>query len=77
MKQLYTRWGRDVDPEHVLEEYPRPLMKREKFMNLNGWWDYRITRSRSMERPGVYDGKILVPFSPESALSGVKRQVKP
>ncbi|OUP67082.1 glycoside hydrolase family 2 [Drancourtella sp. An177] len=77
MKQLYTRWGRDVDPEHVLEEYPRPLMKREKFMNLNGWWDYRITRSRSMERPGVYDGKILVPFSPESALSGVKRPVKP
>src|SRR5699024_1037296 len=77
MKQHYTRWWRDVDPKHVLEEYPRQLMKREKFMKLNGWLDYRITSRRSMERPGVYDGKILVPFSPESALCGVKRPVMP
>lgn len=75
MKQLYTRWGKEIDCDCVLQEYPRPLLQRKSYVNLNGYWEYAITKR--FKRPEQYDGKILVPFSPESALSGVKRQLKP
>ncbi len=75
MKKLKTKWADKIDPEHVLEEYPRPLMKRNSYVNLNGWWEYAITETE--KRPVQYDGKILVPFSPEAPLSGVERQLKP
>ena len=75
MRQLKTRWADQVDKEHVLEEYPRPLLKRDSYVNLNGLWDYAITIEKG--RPRSYDGKILVPFSPEAFLSGVNRQLQP
>lgn len=75
MKQLYTKWGRKIDPEHVLQEYPRPLLVRENYTNLNGYWEYAFTEK--FREPEKYEGRILVPFSPESALSGVSRQLKP
>lgn len=75
MKQLYTRWGRDLDPQNVLQEYPRPLLKRGSYINLNGYWDYAFTKE--FNKPEQYDGQILVPFSPETVLSGVSRQLKP
>lgn len=75
MEQLYTRWGREIDCGHVLQEYPRPLLQRKSYVNLNGYWEYAITKK--FRKPGTYDGKILVPFSPESVLSGVCRQLQP
>ena len=75
MKQLYTRWGRGLDPQNVLVEYPRPLLKRGSYINLNGYWDYAFTKE--FNKPVQYDGQILVPFSPETVLSGVSRQLKP
>lgn len=75
MKQLYTRWGKNLDRDHVLEEYPRPLLMREDYQILNGWWDYAFTIDN--KQPQQYEGRILVPFSPETALSGVGRQLKP
>ena len=48
MKQLYTRWGRDLDPQNVLVEYPRPLLKRGSYINLNGYWDYAFTKEFNM-----------------------------
>ena len=75
MKQLYTRWGKNLDRDHVLEEYPRPLLMREDYQILNGWWDYAFTID--YKRPQQYEGRILVPFSPETALSGAGRQLKP
>lgn len=77
MKTLYTRWGKDLDTEHVLSEYPRPLMRRKSYINLNGYWDYRICRESGKRPPASFEGKILVPFSPESVLSGVKRRLRP
>lgn len=59
-----------------LPEYPRPQFVREGWTNLNGYWDYAI-RPEGGEAPGVYDGKILVPFCVESALSGVQRALLP
>ncbi len=74
--QLYTVWGENLDPENVLKEYPRPQLKRESYTNLNGYWSYAFTKAEA-EKPADWDGKILVPFSPESVLSGVNRQLKP
>lgn len=75
MRRLKTRWSGQVDREHVLEEYPRPLMRRDSYINLNGIWDYAIRSEKGM--PDKYDGAICVPFSPEARLSGVGRQLKP
>lgn len=75
MEQLYTRWGRDLDPQNVLMEYPRPLLKRGSYINLNGYWDYAFTKE--FNKPEQYNGQILVPFSPEAVLSGVSRQLQP
>ena len=75
MKQLYTRWGRELDPQNVLPEYPRPLLRRSSYTNLNGYWDYAFTREFKI--PEKYDGQILVPFSPEAVLSAVSRQLMP
>lgn len=108
IKQLYTRWGKALDKEHVLEEYPRPLMQRDSYICLNGTWEYAITKNArrpagfgdgkgmsGMEgtggAPGTGEGsgafgmgenvlaagRICVPFSPETLLSGVNRQLQP
>ncbi len=71
---LTTKWTNSVTPENVWQEYPRPQLVREKWLNLNGLWDYAI-RPREEGIPSTYDGSILVPFPVESALSGVKKSV--
>lgn len=68
---MLTKWGAALDREHPLPEYPRPQLRRESFLNLNGVWDYAITASG--EEPEVWDGEIVVPFSPEAPLSGAAR----
>ncbi len=73
---LETKWTGSVSPENAWPEYPRPQMVRQKWLNLNGLWDYAI-RPKEDGLPAVYDGKILVPFPVESALSGVKKEVGP
>ena len=73
---LMTRWASEVNPSNVHDEYPRPTQVREKWMNLNGLWNYAVT-SENVQVPDTYEGEILVPFPIESALSGVKRMVKP
>ena len=72
--RIMTRWAAEVKPDRVLPEYPRPQMVREEWLNLNGLWDYAIV-AKDAGRPAVWDGKILVPFAVESALSGVGKPV--
>lgn len=72
---LTTPWGEALNADTVLQEYPRPQMVRKSYINLNGYWDYAITEGR-ME-PHGWDGRILVPFSPEAPLSGVGRTLQP
>lgn len=74
LKQLTTVWGEKIT-DKPLQEYPRPQLVRDSYINLNGKWDYAFTKSD--EIPTKYDGKILVPFSPEAPLSGVNRVLKP
>ena len=73
---MLTPWGETLDKNNVLPEYPRPQMRRDSFINLNGEWDYAFTPAGE-KQPERWQGKILVPFSPESELSGVGRALKP
>ncbi len=72
--KIKTAWAEKIDPANVLGEYPRPIMERTAWKNLNGLWDYAI-RPYGEVRPGKFDGKILVPFAAESSLSGVMKEV--
>ena len=63
---LYTPEGENLSgtPWQV---YPRPQMKRNSYINLNGQWEFGVGDNE----PASYDKKIRVPFCPESLLSGI------
>ena len=73
---LLTRQGEDLLSAHELpwNVYPRPQMRRENWLNLNGEWDFSLSNNPWL--PGKYDAKITVPFCMESILSGLKKQHK-
>lgn len=73
---IMSKWGKAVTPENAWRSYPRPQLKRDAWMNLNGRWDYAITRANAPQ-PMTMNGKILVPFAVESKLSGVARKLMP
>ncbi len=75
LQNLKTVWGENIT-DKPLQEYPRPQFVRDSYLNLNGKWDCAF-RKASESYPETYDGTILVPFSPESSLSGVGRQLMP
>lgn len=75
MKQLKSKFCEAITNQNVLNAYPRPSLVRSSFLNLNGLWQYAITKTETP--PQAFDGQLLVPFSPECALSGVMRQLKP
>ena len=68
--KIKTKWGKNIDPKTVWQEYPRPQLERNDWLNLNGIWSYSIRDSEGL-KPEKHDGKILIPFSIESSLSGV------
>ena len=72
--RLKTRWASQIDVDNVLPEYPRPIMERSQWENLNGLWDYAILPV-GKQTPTSFDGKILVPFAVESSLSGVQKRL--
>lgn len=72
--RIMTKWAEAVDPQNPLPEYPRPAMVRENWQSLNGLWDYTIVHKDAVT-VDFWDGKILVPFAVESALSGVGKTV--
>ena len=73
--RISTSWAEKVNPVNPLPEYPRPQMVRDGWMNLNGLWQYSILPKAAEAIPASFDGKILVPFAVESALSGVGKTV--
>lgn len=75
MKALLSPYAKKVNPLHPLCEYPRPQMRRDSFLCLNGPWQYTISQSDAA--PEEYEGAILVPYPPESTLSGVERILQP
>lgn len=76
MSNIRTQWFDKVDRRLPLAEYPRPQFERKDWICLNGEYDYAITGDTA-DAPKKYEGKILVPFSVESELSGVGKALLP
>lgn len=72
--KIKTKWANEIDVKNVLPGYPRPIMERSAWSNLNGLWEYAI-RPMGETEPAAFDGQILVPFAVESSLSGVQKRV--
>lgn len=75
--ELTTIWGEAVTADNAWTEYPRPSLVREDWQNLNGNWDYAITKAEVESKPESWSGNVLVPFPIESKLSGVERLLDP
>lgn len=73
-ERIKTAWAEEIDVNNVLPEYPRPIMERGEWKNLNGLWQYAVIEKGSA-LPEAYEGDILVPFAIESSLSGVARRI--
>src|SRR5262249_15495624 len=72
---LLTRWAKDVNPDRVHPEYPRPQLVRKDWQNLNGLWQLAFAKKDDAAPLGKdLPERILVPFPVESALSGVMKQ---
>ena len=68
LQELWTTQGQTLHKDTARQPwtvYPRPQMKRDSYVNLNGIWDF------SGDDPERFNA-ITVPFCPESALSGVQ-----
>jgi beta-galactosidase/beta-glucuronidase len=74
VNQLLTLYAEKLNPDELLQEYPRPQLKRSSYLNLNGYWDFHMSTEPVCH---MYDRKILVPFSPESILSGINEILYP
>jgi beta-galactosidase/beta-glucuronidase len=75
LAHLTTPWSAKVNQAAPLPEYPRPQLERDTWTSLNGLWDYAVRPRETSAPPAAYDGKILVPYPIESALSGVMKQI--
>jgi beta-galactosidase/beta-glucuronidase len=72
-----TAWGKALDPaSQPWPEYPRPQMVRERWLNLNGPWEYAVL-AKAAAAPTAFAGTILVPFPPQSRLSQVEKAIAP
>jgi beta-galactosidase/beta-glucuronidase len=74
--KMMTEWGTKLTATTAWQEYPRPQLQRPDWSNLNGLWTYAVA-GKETTPPAKWDGQILVPFCPESALSGVGRLIEP
>lgn len=73
-ERIKTKWSAELNPSNVLLEYPRPIMERKDWKNLNGLWNYSVIE-KGNAIPQRFEGQILVPFAIESSLSGVGKRV--
>ena len=67
IKHLSTEYSESIGQIPRLE-YPRPTLVRDSFFNLNGEWDFGVTDDKNRQ---IFDRRIIVPFPPESLLSGI------
>ncbi len=71
---ISTRWAEKVSPDSVLPEYPRPQLRRKRWLNLNGIWELKEgSPTEPVDCEADFPETILVPFPVESSLSGVGR----
>lgn len=71
---LMSPWGERLNPDSVLQEYPRPQMQRKAWKNLNGLWEFELAQAGDpVPFNRTLNDTILVPFPIESALSGIMK----
>lgn len=75
IRSLKTRWSGEISSDCPLNDYPRPQFIRPGWLCLNGTWSFGIFPEK--ETPQHLGDTILVPFSPETSLSGAVRGPKP
>lgn len=73
---ISSPWASEINEANAWQEYPRPQLVRKEWKNLNGLWDYAIVNKGAV-KPSGFQGKILVPYSVESSLSGVQKSLSP
>jgi beta-galactosidase/beta-glucuronidase len=71
---ILSRWEKQITPENAWREYPRPQMVRQKWLNLNGMWEYAIT-PKTAPAPTRFTDQILVPFALESTVSKANKSL--
>jgi hypothetical protein len=79
--KLPTNWTKKaMESTAPFPEYPRPQLERKDWMSLNGKWDYvggkQVANALNPSKPLAFSDKtekILVPYCPESVLSGIER----
>ncbi len=76
MSHIKTRWADSLNIECPLSEYPRPQLVRNDWQCLNGKFDFTIT-GKTEDIPENFDDEIIVPFAPESYLSGLEKTIEP
>lgn len=76
MSHIKTRWADSINIECPLSEYPRPQLVRNDWQCLNGKFDFTIT-GKTEDIPENFDDEIIVPFAPESYLSGLEKTIEP
>ena len=74
MAKLTTPYISEMDKSCPHDYHPTPQFKRKDFLSLNGEWDFCMNTSMQATE---YNEKIIVPFPPESAASGIERTVRP
>ncbi|MCX2948735.1 PA14 domain-containing protein [Lentzea sp. NEAU-D7] len=73
-ERLRTPWGEKVDTRNPLPEYPRPQLERDKWLNLNGPWEFAAAKAGEQPVFGKkLREKVVVPYPIESQLSGLER----
>ena len=76
---LLTKWAADIQPAKgpPLAEYPRPQLRRQRWLNLNGVWQLAFAKAdEAVPTDKDLDSRILVPYPVESALSGVMKHAE-
>jgi beta-galactosidase/beta-glucuronidase len=73
---LVSKWAEEVDERHPWQEYPRPQLRREKWQNLNGIWQYQIVQGDEPTKPGLWLD-ICVPYGVGAPLSYAPHVLEP
>ncbi len=85
LRPLLTPWGENLEATNLLTEHPHPQFERETYLTINGLWDFAVVDVgenaaslwATMAPPQNFDGQIIVPFSPETVISGVNCHIRP
>jgi len=76
VNRLKSKYEIMVNLDLPLNDYPRPQMVRDEWINLNGRYEYVIYK-KDEDLPEQYQGEIIVPFCVESSISQVKKPLHP